>query len=32
VFLSSPLSVALLAIAAIAVLAPPIYRRWRPAT
>jgi putative tricarboxylic transport membrane protein len=32
VFLSSPLSVTLLAIAAIAVLAPPIYRRWRPAT
>jgi putative tricarboxylic transport membrane protein len=30
VFLSSPLSVTLLAIAAIAVLAPPIYRRWRP--
>jgi putative tricarboxylic transport membrane protein len=32
VFLKSPLSAALLAIAAIAVLAPPLYRRWRPAT
>jgi putative tricarboxylic transport membrane protein len=31
VFLTSPLSATLLAIAAIAVLAPPIYRRLRPA-